>query len=125
LSRTPLKPGGGCRGRGGGEGGRGPDQLLCFCGEVQRVKNPCSVAKGVTPQTKNKKPQYLNMIRNRCPPPLACRARRALPYILSLYPRHLIFTIRSNTPVVKQPSQRHPPANHLPTPPRQPPPPGR
>jgi len=41
------------------------DQLLCFCGEVQRVKNPCSVAKGVTPQTKNKKPQYLNMIRNR------------------------------------------------------------
>eukprot|EP00667_Euglena_gracilis_P000041 EG_transcript_41 len=41
------------------------DQLLCFCDERQRTKNPCSVAKGITPQTKGRKPQYLNMIRNR------------------------------------------------------------
>eukprot|EP00668_Euglena_longa_P030596 GGOE01038186.1.p1 GENE.GGOE01038186.1~~GGOE01038186.1.p1 ORF type:complete len:2315 (+),score=765.90 GGOE01038186.1:746-6946(+) len=41
------------------------DQLLCFCDERKRRKNPCSVAQGVTPQTKANKPQYLNMIRNR------------------------------------------------------------
>ena len=41
------------------------DQLLCFCNGDKRAKNPCSVAKGVTPQAKLNKPQYLSMIRNR------------------------------------------------------------
>ena len=41
------------------------DQLLCYCDKAKRKKNPCSVAKGVTPQAKQNKPQYLSMIRNR------------------------------------------------------------